>query len=133
MRLPTATRLPYMCLALSVLLFCTAGEPPTVAVSPAKEGLGPDTPASHTPTKPPAHGREVVTIRNRAGQEVGLYTASYALVIGVSAYTDWPPLPEVPQDIQEIATVLQEQGFHVETVPDPPRDALLRTFDSFIA
>src|SRR5262245_55389375 len=125
MRLLTASRLPYMCLALGVLLFCTAGEPLTVAVSRAEAGLGPDVPASHTPKKPPGQGREVVTIRDRTGQQVGLYTASYALVIGVSAYTDWPPLPEVPQDIQEITAVLQEQGFQVETVRDPPRDAML--------
>ena len=132
MRFLTASRLLCMCLALSVLLSCTAPEPLTVAASRAKDRAAPDGPAARTPEAPPTRGLKVVTIRDRTGQQVGLYTASYALIIGASTYTDWPALPGVLQDVQEIDAVLQEHGFQVEVVRDPTRDTLQHAFDSFI-
>ena len=54
-----------------------------------------------------ARGFEAVSIRDRQGQQVGLYRASYALVIGVSGYANWPRLPGVVQDITEVTAVLQ--------------------------
>ena len=41
-----------------------------------------------------------VAIKNQEGKQVGLYKGSYALVIGVSDYTNgWPDLPEVEEDL----------------------------------
>ena len=81
----------------------------------------------------PARSLQDVTIRDRTGQQVGLYTASYALVIGASAYAHWPLLPGVQQDVREVTAVLQAQGFQVELVSDPTRDAWQSAFESFIA
>jgi hypothetical protein len=43
-------------------------------------------------------GLEVFPIRDAKGQQVGLYSESHALVIGVSRYTNgWPRLAGFPQ------------------------------------
>ena len=82
-----------------------------------------------------ARGLKVV-IRDRAGQQVGLYKASYALVIGVSDYMDgprgWPDLPGVRRDVTQVKAALRKQGFHVTVVMDPTRDRLEQAFDDFI-
>jgi uncharacterized caspase-like protein len=122
----TAFRLLCACLAFSVLISHA-----TAADSGAKSRAASST--ARTPEAPPAHGFQVVAIRNRTGQQVGWYTASYALVIGASTYIHWPLLPGVQQDIQEVTAVLQVQGFQVELVRDPTRDALQRAFEGFIA
>jgi formylglycine-generating enzyme required for sulfatase activity/uncharacterized caspase-like protein len=127
------TAFHWLCLSLafSILLARAAAETRTAAEPRAKGRSGAST--ARTPEAPPARGVQVVSIRDRTGQQVGLYTASYALVIGASAYTHWPLLPGVQQDVREVTAVLQAQGFHVELVRDPTRDALQRAFESFIA
>ncbi len=48
-----------------------------------------------------SRGFKRVSIKDRKGQEVGLYKESHALVIGVSKYTSgWPRLPGVKKDIK---------------------------------
>ncbi len=78
-------------------------------------------------------GLQLAKFKDQAGQEVGLYEESHALVIGVSDYTGgWPDLPGVKQDVQAVKTALEEQGFQVTTVEDPTRSQLERTFHEFI-
>jgi len=68
-----------------------------------------------------------------AGKQVGLYKGSYALLIGVSDYTNgWPDLPGAQGDIVEVNKVLKEHGFEVTTVQDPTARALREAFDDFI-
>jgi hypothetical protein len=98
----------------------------TVAASRAKGRAAPDTPVA------PARGFDIVSIRDRQGQEAVLYRGSYALVIGVSGYADWPRLPGVLQDITAVVTMFQAQGFQVEQVLDPTFDDLRHAFDDFI-
>src|SRR5262245_15139808 len=124
----SVSRLLWMCLALSVVLSCTAPKPLTVVASRSMERAESNGSAVSTPEEPLARGLEVITIRDRTGQPVGLYTASYALVIGASTYTHWPSLPGVQRDVRDITAALQAQGFRVELVHDPTRDTLQRAF-----
>ncbi|MFC1718521.1 PEGA domain-containing protein [Candidatus Poribacteria bacterium] len=75
-----------------------------------------------------------VIIRDMAGKEVGLYENSYALVIGVSEYTNGlPNLPGVKKDVAEVAEALEEHGFQVKLVENPAdRGALDQVFTNFI-
>ena len=83
--------------------------------------------AKQAPTPPP------IIIKNEQGEQAQLYQKSYALLIGVSDYENWPSLPDVKNDIAEVAAVLTEHGFLVKTVMNP-RDyaALDQAFRNFI-
>lgn len=74
-----------------------------------------------------------VRITDRSGRTVGLYTASYALVIGVSDYrAGWRALPGVAKDTLAVEAVLKAHGFDVQVVQDPSGDALRHAFADFI-
>lgn len=76
-----------------------------------------------------------VKVKKDDGQaeEVQLYKASYALVIGVSDYTNgWKSLPGVKNDVKAVSDVLKEQGFQVETVLNPKRLELTAAVEKFI-
>ncbi|MGH9939304.1 MAG: caspase family protein, partial [Blastocatellia bacterium] len=63
------------------------------------------------------------------GQEVDLYSASYALVIGVSDYTNgWHDLLGVREDLPAVKAALEKHGFKVTTVLNPTR----RQFDDAV-
>jgi formylglycine-generating enzyme required for sulfatase activity len=80
-----------------------------------------------------AQGRGVVHVRDDAGNQVELYTGSYALVISVADYTDgWPDLPSVPREMDEVGAALTEMGFAVTRVSDPEKDRLRNAFQAFI-
>ncbi|MGE3536908.1 MAG: YARHG domain-containing protein [Candidatus Tectimicrobiota bacterium] len=82
----------------------------------------------------PQRGLQAITVPDASGQKVELYSASYALVIGVSTYTaGWPSLPGVQEDVQAVQTVLQEQGFQVSTVRNPTKEQLEDAFEHFIS
>ncbi len=67
------------------------------------------------------------------GEETQLYTESYALVIGVSDYTNgWDDLPGVKTDVEQVKTALEQNGFKVTTVMNPTSDKLFSAFDDFI-
>lgn len=64
---------------------------------------------------------------------VKLYKGSYALLIGVSTYTDgWPSLPGVRKDIDDVKKSLEEHGFQCVVVADPRHDQLDDAFRDFI-
>ena len=53
---------------------------------------------------------------NGKTEEIKLYDASYALVIGNGKYTNgWDTLPGVASDVKAVTDVLTGQGFNVET------------------
>ncbi len=81
-----------------------------------------------------AESRSVkIVIRDSAGQAVGLYENSYALVIGVSDYTNgWPDLPGVQNEVVPIRTALEKHGFDVTVVENPDSDALQKAYKDFI-
>ena len=74
-----------------------------------------------------------VPIRTKSGEVVGLYKASYALLIGVSNYTaGWRKLESVIKEIDEIEKVLREKGFIVKKVIDPDSKQLKDSFENFV-
>jgi uncharacterized caspase-like protein len=65
--------------------------------------------------------------------EVPLYAASYALLIGISDYTaGWPDLETVPAEMGRVAAALTGLGFQVEQQVDPDARKLREVFQRFI-
>jgi Caspase domain len=80
-----------------------------------------------------AEGRGLVIARAEDGREVRLYERSYALVVGVSDYTNgWPKLPGVKEDIEAVARALESHGFLVTKVENPDSTQLDKSFKTFI-
>ncbi len=77
-------------------------------------------------------GLSAVRIRVEDGKELRLYERSYALVIGVSDYAQWPKLPGVKNDIEAVARALERHGFLVTKVENPDSAQLDKVFRSFI-
>jgi uncharacterized caspase-like protein len=81
-----------------------------------------------------SRGIGVVAIKDKSGKQVGLYKESHALVIGVSDYTQgWQDLESVPAEINDLASVLEAQGFHVVKVLNPNARELKAAFEDFVA
>lgn len=74
-----------------------------------------------------------LNIRAEDGKDIKLYDKSYALVVGVSDYTQgWPKLPGVKKDIEEVARALERHGFQVTKVENPDSAQLDKAFKTFI-
>lgn len=76
-----------------------------------------------------------VRVKTDAGkiEDVKLYDASYALVIGASAYSKgWQKLPGVKSDMTAVTEALTEQGFTVEKFADPTSENFLPTVNRFV-
>ena len=54
-----------------------------------------------------------IKVRTNKNQEIELYKASYALVIGNGNYTKWPSLPGALQDVEEVKDTLETHDFNV--------------------
>jgi hypothetical protein len=75
-----------------------------------------------------------VSIKDKAGNQVGLYKGSYALIIGVSDYTNgWPNLPEVKKDLIAVGDALEQIGFLVYKSLNPQRKDLEEAINGFIS
>jgi hypothetical protein len=75
-----------------------------------------------------------VPIKDTAGNQVGLYKGSYALLIGVSDYTEgWPDLPEVKEDLIAVGDALGQIGFQVYKSLNPKRTELEGAINGFIS
>jgi caspase domain-containing protein len=75
-----------------------------------------------------------VKLKKPNGQEINLYEESYALVIGVSHYTNgWPDLPGVLEDIKAVRAALEKSGFHAKEVLNPTRQVFDREMRDFIS
>lgn len=75
-------------------------------------------------------GTVVVTVP----EQQNIYTASHALLIGVSKYTSgWRQLPGVEEDLPAVQAALEEHGFHVVVKKNTTRDQLIRALDDFVA
>jgi tetratricopeptide (TPR) repeat protein len=100
-------------LILAVVTTCSVISPPVQAQQGEVRGVG-------------------VRIKTQTGGEIDLYQGSYALLIGVSKYTDgWRELKGVTRDLDDVAAVLRMHGFYVETLPNPTRvkfDEVVRKF-----
>ena len=75
-----------------------------------------------------------VPIKDKSGNQVGLYKGSYALVIGVSDYRgQWPSLRGVREDVREVSGTLSLQGFKVILVENPSYREMLSGLNNFIS
>jgi len=81
-----------------------------------------------------------ITVQLRASEaknaavtgEYQMYKESYALVVGIDAYTEgWPRLSNAVKDAELIAAALEEKGFDVELHRNLDSDALLQVFKRF--
>ena len=73
-------------------------------------------------------------ILNIDGQTTTLYRQSYALVIGVSRYTNGlKSLPGVSEDIPEVKNALENNGFEVTVVMNPDATTMKQAYTDFIA
>ena len=78
-------------------------------------------------------GVKVKNEQNGKTEEVPLYTGSYALIIGVSDYTDgWKSLPGVKTDVKAVSQVLKTNGFEIKELLNPTRSQLNSGIDAFI-
>lgn len=75
-----------------------------------------------------------VRLVDAQGCGAGWYRESYALIIGVSDYTNgWPPLPGAKKDVTSLKKALERHGFVVTTVMNPrDRHELDAAFHAFI-
>jgi hypothetical protein len=73
-------------------------------------------------------------VRTRSGQDVLFYEGSFALVVGISEYTDpnIPDLPGVKKDVERVGDALKLHGFEVTKLLNPSRDELHLAYTEFI-
>ena len=79
-----------------------------------------------------SRGVQPVVIRNNSRETVTAYSASYALLVGVSEYSYWDSLPGVVDELVEVEEALEQHGFQVESVMNPDSRALRNAFEDFI-
>ena len=76
--------------------------------------------------------RETESLHAPIVEEVNLYSASYALVIGINNYTKgWPKLSGAVHDAEIVARVLKEKGFEVTFEKDLSSEKLEQAFKKF--
>lgn len=74
------------------------------------------------------------TVKDSRGSVVLSYARSYALVVGISDYTNgWTDLPRVKDEVHQIQLMLESQGFHVTPVMNPGHVHLRKALSEFYA
>lgn len=75
-----------------------------------------------------------VRVKTKAGEEIGLYAESHALLVGISKYTaGWPNLESIPGELAEIEAALKGHGFaSVSRVLDLSSEELKAAIEQFI-
>jgi len=67
------------------------------------------------------------------GERIILYEGSYALLIGISKYHNWPDLEMIQVEFSDLEKSLKKQhGFIVEKSFNPTSEILKKTIDTFI-
>ncbi len=74
-----------------------------------------------------------LVVKDSSGKEVSSFSGSYALIVGVSKYTNgWPSLPGVNKDIPLVREALEQKGFKVTILKNPNSAELEDGFEKFI-
>ena len=73
------------------------------------------------------------TVVSPQGRVYKLYEESNALLISVSKYTSWRPLPDTEKELDQLAELLRRHGFRVTRLKDPTGDELSREILDFKA
>jgi len=74
-------------------------------------------------------GTRIVTSSNEV---IDLYTGSYALLIGNSAYQDWDELRWPAEDVSELGKVLVDLGFQTKVLKDVTADGFRTAMADFV-
>ena len=82
-------------------------------------------------TRSPDRGR-VVDLRDSNDSKILSYSGSYALLIGQSDYTYWWDLNSISSELNDVESVLKDQGFVVERYSNLNSRQLNNTFKDFI-
>ena len=78
-------------------------------------------------------GVQRIEISDETGRPMTLYKGSYALLIGVSEYTNgWSDLESVPEELDRVEAMLDRQGFKVTKQLNPNKRELWSAFTDFI-
>ena len=82
---------------------------------------------------PQANRGMKISVRTKTGEEIELYKASYALIVGNGNYRNgWDPLPGATRDVQEVAAALKTHGFNVTLKTDLTKDKFEDAFETFV-
>jgi hypothetical protein len=74
-----------------------------------------------------------ISVRTPEGSELELYQSSYALVVGVSDYTNgWPDLPNAVSDATEVTKELEKHGYNVILLTNPTKSELENALSDFV-
>ena len=74
-----------------------------------------------------------ISVRTKTGEEIELYKASYALIVGNGNYRNgWDPLPGATRDVQEVAAALKTHGFNVTLKTNLTKDKFEDAFETFV-
>ena len=74
-----------------------------------------------------------ISVRTNTGEEIELYKASYALIVGNGNYRNgWDPLPGATRDVQEVAKALKTHDFNVTLKTDLTKDKFEDAFETFV-
>ena len=74
-----------------------------------------------------------ISVRTKTGEEIELYKASYALIVGNGHYRNgWDPLLGATRDVQEVASALKTHGFNVTLKTDLTKDKFEDAFETFV-
>ena len=74
-----------------------------------------------------------ISVRTKTGEEIELYKASYALIVGNGNYRNgWDPLPGATRDVQEVAEALKTHGFNITLKTDLTKDKFEDAFETFV-
>lgn len=89
--------------------------------------------AAAAASKPLSRGINVVTVSDGSGKTFALYERSYALVVGISEYSNgWPKLHGVKKDVQLLILALEKHNFHITLAENPTSSQLPQIFHNFI-
>ncbi|MCG9133578.1 caspase family protein [Candidatus Poribacteria bacterium] len=77
-------------------------------------------------------GMKPITVQTYTGEEINLYEASHALVIGNGNYTHWKPLPGALKDVEQVKTALETHGFNVTLKMDLRKSDFDRALAEFV-
>lgn len=74
-----------------------------------------------------------ITVKTGDGADLELYQSSYALVVGISDYTNgWPDLPKAVSDATEVANELKKHGYEVILLTNPTKTELDDAMSDFV-
>ncbi len=76
--------------------------------------------------------RSKLQVTTQDGETLEMYTGSHALLIGISDYTVWPRLDNIPSELDEVANALEAQNFNIVRLINPNGRELSNGIEDFI-